>query len=187
MDWLSRIRSRFPAPFEPFSDATGQRNSSVLIALGINLQSGQADILLTKRTRWVESHKGEVSFPGGFWEAGDASLMHTALRESQEEIGTDPKHIEVLGTLAPVQTHQGVTIYPWVGKLTLPYLFTPNPTEVEKILYLPLQMLLERGLEPVTVQVGQLGVKSEGIYVGEELVWGATARILGSLRDRLLG
>ncbi len=160
--------------------------SSVLILLVAENNSPEPQILLTKRTMLVESHKGEVSFPGGFWESTDATLVDTALREAEEEIGSDSKDIKLLGALSPVTTHQGVTILPVVGSLTGPYPFQPNPAEVEKLLYLPLAQLLHEGITPVDVRVGKLVVASEGIYLGVELIWGATAKILRELRDLLL-
>jgi 8-oxo-dGTP pyrophosphatase MutT (NUDIX family) len=116
-------------------------------------------------------------------EDGDRDLLRTALRESAEEIGTEEGDIEVLGPLPPVLTRGDVIIYPWVGRIQLPYLFKLNEHEVERILYLPLSRLLEEGVQPVEVDIGMLRVKSIGIRVDNELVWGATAKIL----DQLVG
>jgi 8-oxo-dGTP pyrophosphatase MutT (NUDIX family) len=174
----------------PLSRAPVQRSaeslSSVLLLLVKERTSQEAHILLTKRTMLVENHKGEISFPGGYWEATDASLVDTALREANEEIGSDSKDIQLLGALSSVTTHQGVKILPVVGSLDTPYAFQPNPAEVERLLYLPLTQLLDEGIAPVEVRVGDLLVPSEGIYLGVELVWGATAKILRELRELLL-
>lgn len=186
-DWVQRLQQSLPEISVPSPSTVQGAISSVLIALCANETTHQQEILLTKRTMLVDTHKGQVSFPGGFWESHDTSLVATALRESQEEIGTDPAHVSVLGALEAVQTHQGVWIYPWVGHLQqTPYPFRVNAAEVERILYLPLETLMKEGLKPVSVRVGEVDVKSYGIYVDGELVWGATARILGMLRDRLL-
>ncbi len=186
-DWVQRLQQSLPEISVPSPSSLQGAISSVLIALSWNETNRQQEILLTKRTMLVDSHKGQVSFPGGFWESHDASLVATALRESQEEIGTDPAHVSVLGALEAVQTPMGVWIYPWVGHLQKsPYPFRVNAAEVEKILYLPLETLLEAGLKPVKVQFEDIQVESLGIHVDGELVWGATARILGQLRDRLL-
>lgn len=186
MSWISRIRQSLPPIGVPSPETFADGISSVLIAVGFNRATQREDILLTKRTMLVESHKGQVSFPGGFWEAHDASLVQTALRECQEEIGTQPEHIQVVGGLPPVQTHQGVYIYPWVGLMDFPYPFALSAAEVEKVIFLPVQSLLDDGLKPVTVKVGEIRVVSEGIYAENELVWGATARILDQLRRCLL-
>lgn len=187
MDWTQKIRTSFAGAPLASPDALGQRNSSVLVTVGIHEDTGLAEILLTKRTMLVDSHKGEISLPGGHWEDHDESLMHTALRECEEEIGIRPTDVEILGALEPVQTHQRVSIYPWVGKINLPYLFNPNPAEVDRILALPLVQLLEEGLKPVSVRVGAINVQSEGLFFQGELVWGATARILAMFREKLVG
>lgn len=174
-----------PLSFAPVPQSA-KSLSSVLILLVAENSSPDAQILLTKRTMLLENHKGEISFPGGYWEATDETLVDTALREAKEEIGSDSKDIKLLGALSPVTTHQGVEILPIVGSLVGPYPFRPNPAEVEKLLYLPLTQLLDQGLAPVEVRVGNLVVVSEGIHLGADLVWGATAKILQELRGLLL-
>ncbi len=151
--------------------------------IGFSRDTGRDEILLTKRTMLVETHKGQISFPGGMREGHDLTLLDTALRESAEEIGTLASDIEVLGPLPPVLTRGDVVIYPWVGRLGFPYSFKINQHEVEKVLYLPLVRLIEEGLAPVEVEIGPMKVKSIGITVDKELVWGATAKILDQLRD----
>jgi 8-oxo-dGTP pyrophosphatase MutT (NUDIX family) len=160
--------------------------SSVVVLLGWNRETEGVEIVLTKRTQLVETHKGQVSFPGGYWESHDKHVLETALRETDEEIGAKSSDIEVIGALEPVITRGEVLIYPWVGVLQLPYPFSPNPGEVERLMFLPLIELISEGLQPVEVEMGALKVKSTGITVGGELVWGATARMLEQLRALLL-
>jgi 8-oxo-dGTP pyrophosphatase MutT (NUDIX family) len=185
--WTQKIQKTLPplATASPHSFSGGL--SSVLLLVGIEKRTRREEILLTKRTMYVESHKGQVSLPGGFWEKKDATLVETALRESREEIGARSEDIQLLGALEPVSTHLGVRMFPIVGSLNLPYPFKLNPAEVERVLFLPLQSLLDQGLKPVTVDVDGIPVKSEGIEVDGELVWGATARILHQLRQCLIG
>jgi 8-oxo-dGTP pyrophosphatase MutT (NUDIX family) len=186
MDWFTLLRQSLSPVALPKPESFSGGLSSVLIAVGKNRATQQEEILLTKRTMLVESHKGQVSFPGGFWETHDPSLLDTALRESHEEIGANPSDVQILGGLAPVLTHQGVTIVPYVGRLDFPYPFLLNPAEVEKVLFLPLSQLMEDGLKTVSISVGSARVMSLGIQVDGELVWGATARMLGQLRESLL-
>lgn len=160
--------------------------SSVLIPIGRNRQANRDEILLTKRTLTVDTHKGHVSFPGGLGDTKDRDLIHTALRESEEEIGVRPEDIEVIGGLAPVSTRDSIVIYPWIGRMTFPYAFKINPQEVDRLIYLPVSELLERGLKSVEVKVGAINVKSIGLHVDGELVWGATARMLEQLRECFL-
>ena len=157
--------------------------SSVLILLGRNQEGDRDEILLTKRTDSVETHKGQVSFPGGYWETHDSNLLQTALRESFEDIGTLIEHIEVLGALEPVHTRGDILIQPWVGRLDFPYPFALSTSEVAKLLFLPLDRLLQEGLSKVEIDVG-CGhfIQGPGIYVDGELVWGATARMLEMLK-----
>lgn len=147
---------------------------------------GREAVLLTKRTLQVESHKGEVSLPGGYWESRDETLLATALRECQEEVGVPPQGVEILGPLPPVITSFSVLIQPWVGCLPSPLELTPNPSEVERVLWLPVPRLVEEGLTERLVQVRGLTVQTPAIVVGSEVVWGATGRILGLLRELLV-
>jgi 8-oxo-dGTP pyrophosphatase MutT (NUDIX family) len=174
------------APPIPENIPKGDRSiSSVLIPIGWNRETEREEIVLTKRTQWVETHKGQISFPGGFWEACDRNLLDTALRESEEEIGTKASDVEILGTLEPVLTRGNILIHPWVSKIELPYSFTVNSAEVAQLLYLPFETLIAEGLKPVDVNVGEYTVASIGISVDGELVWGATARLLEQLVERL--
>ncbi len=166
------------------SDRTGL--SAVLVPMAFNAEKHRHEILLTKRSQLVETHKGQVSFPGGFLEDHDQSLVHAATREAHEEIGLRPDAVTILGALNPVQTRFSVTIYPWVGRFELPYDFRPSETEVEKILALSVADLLEQGLKETIVDIGGFKVASPGIHVDGELVWGATAKILEELRAFLL-
>ncbi len=185
-DWIAHLRRSLRPAQGPVPKSFSGSLSSVLIAIGRHSGTHRDEILLTKRTMLLETHKGQVSFPGGFWEEVDGSLVETALRESHEEIGANPSDVKILGELEPVLTHQGVTIVPFVGQLNFPYPFLLNPAEVERVLFLPVAKLLEEGLKTVTVPVGEARVVSQGIEVDGELVWGATARLLHQLRETLL-
>jgi len=161
--------------------------SAVLVPIAYNSDRRRHEILLTKRSMLVETHKGQISFPGGRLDAGDLSLLHAATREAHEEIGLHPDSVKILGALSPVSTRFSMTIYPWVGRLDTPYAFRINPHEVEKIIILPVEQLLTEGLQEATVELGAgIKVKSTAIWTENELVWGATAKILEDLRTFLL-
>lgn len=189
MDWISRLKgslekSHADAPVVNGGDPAAEdtRVSSVLLCLG--QQKGNWEIILTKRTQYVQTHKGQVSFPGGIQEAHDATLLDTALRETEEEIGIRKGDLQVLGALPPVDTIGKVRIYPWVAHLPLPYPFRLSFDEVDRLLFLPVNDLLINGIVPVKVRVDSYDVKSEGIYCEGELVWGATAKILKDFRQK---
>jgi len=183
VDWIHRLKDSLGKTHSvPTSESA--RISSVLMCLGE--KDGVWQIVLTKRTKLVQTHKGQVSFPGGIQEPHDATLLHTALRESEEEIGIHREHAQVMGVLPPVDTIGRVRILPWVATLMLPYPFRLSTDEVEKVIFLPVQELNEKGLQTVRVRVDGIDVKSEGIYADGELVWGATAKILSDFRAKAL-
>mgnify|MGYP000656226833 CR=1 FL=1 len=164
-----------------------QATCAVLLPIGSNSKTQQLDLIMTKRTDRVMTHKKQISFPGGYREEEDASLMQTALRESLEEIGLSANDVEVLGRLPEVTTHTtGILIYPFVGLFALPYEFKTSEDEVEKILYVPLDRIVEEGLPELTVEIEGYRIKSLGITHEDDLIWGASARMLEDLRKALL-
>lgn len=184
---LKNLQLPNPSPIQPVNISTAARKvSSVVIILGWNEINEQHEILLTKRTQLVETHKGQISFPGGFYQDGDGELLNTALRELEEECGANRGDLEVIGSMNPVETRNQVMIYPWVASMKFPYSFRVNPHEVERLLYLPVNELIEVGLKTTDVSIGTFTVKSPGIYVDNELVWGATAKMLETLREYLI-
>lgn len=191
MGWGENLRRKLASEVAPeaASEATpGAQaiDSSVLAAVGWESKSESNQIILMKRTMTVGFHKGQISFPGGIREQADRTLLETALREADEEIGLKPSDVETLGSLDPVITRNNVIIYPWVGRLSLPYEFRLNPAEVDRLLFLPLDKLLTEGLKEVEVPVRGFKVTSIAIEVDGELIWGATARILEQLRQACL-
>lgn len=168
------------------SASHGVSKTAVLALLVGNAHPRDAQILLMKRTQFVETHKGQICFPGGFHEAEDGDLLITALRETEEEIGVLRKDVQIVGPLPSVLTRNAVGIHPWVGLSPGPLKFVLSTREVDRVFYLPVQKLLEQGLEQVRVDVGAAKVFSLGMEHEGELIWGATARILSHLRDALL-
>ncbi|NBX68080.1 MAG: CoA pyrophosphatase [Proteobacteria bacterium] len=184
-EWEKRLRERLK-PVEAVLPELGTKIlASVLVPIGARREAAQHEILLTKRSERVETHKGQVSFPGGLFEPCDRHLLQTALRETYEEVGIHESRVEILGSLAPVQTLQDVEIYPWVAKVDFPEKFEINPDEVEKTIFLPLEKLLTDGLKPVQVSVKEekvsFTVTSLGVVCDNELIWGASAKILEQL------
>ena len=184
MSWDEDLRQHLRVELEP--DAQPEAQSSVLALIGQEKQSGKEQILLMKRTMTVETHKGQLCFPGGYREKHDKDLLATALRETEEEIGVAPGDITVLGRLKPVYTRNEVLITPWVGRLDFPYPFKLNDAEVERLIFLPVDRLVGEGLKPVTANVGVVRVSSIGMTIDGDLLWGATARMLEELRQYLL-
>ncbi len=170
----------------PFDEApVSGRAAAVLVPIGWNAATHRDEILLTKRTHLVQTHKGQVSFPGGMWETGDVDLRATALREAHEEVGLPVAEVDVVGRLPLVLARGALPIVPWVGIIRLPVQMALNEAEVAAALWLPLDRLMEEGLKPTNVLFGATLVVSIGIEVEGEMVWGATAKILESLREVL--
>jgi 8-oxo-dGTP pyrophosphatase MutT (NUDIX family) len=143
-------------------------------------------VLFTQRTTQLKAHSGQVSFPGGRAEPGDASPEFTALRESQEEIGLAPERVEILARLPDYHTRTGFRVTPIVGLLTPPLELAPDPREVAEVFEVPLAFLLDPGnhLRRTREFKGQ----TVGFYemnFGERTIWGATAGMLVNLYRHL--
>jgi hypothetical protein len=133
----------------------------------------------------VEYHKGEISLPGGGRDPEDESLLESALRETEEEIGVQRDHIEIFGQLDDVVTRSNFAMTPFVGAITEPgiYPFVIANIEMEMLLEIPVPHLLsETGWEFMTTPIGQM----RSYRFGEHLVFGATARVITQLVDMVL-
>jgi 8-oxo-dGTP pyrophosphatase MutT (NUDIX family) len=151
------------------------RASAVLVPLFYN--QGQYHILFTERSDDVVFHKGQVCFPGGTREPSDSSLLQTALRESQEEIGLEARDIEVLGELDDILTlTSNYVISPFVAFVPHPYPFKADGREIREIFTVPLAFLMD--------EANFKQDSYEYVYDGH-IIWGATARILKQLIDLL--
>jgi 8-oxo-dGTP pyrophosphatase MutT (NUDIX family) len=142
-------------------------------------------LVFTERRSDLRSHAGEISFPGGRRDPPDEPLATTALREAEEEIGLGPASVEVMGALPPVGTFvTGYNVHPFVGLIDEDVPLQPNPTEVAAILMLRLDELRSGFGMRRLIRRG-LPIRTPTYVVGDHLIWGATARILGELLERL--
>ncbi len=131
------------SPRRSVLEGTGTRPSAVLAALYDDVD-GLATVVLTRRSAHLRSHRGEVSFPGGGAEPGDADLVATAVREAHEEVSLDPAAVEIIGEIDHLQTVTSRSyIVPFVGALTGRPELAPNPAEVAAILHVTLAELLD--------------------------------------------
>ena len=136
-------------------------------------------ILLNKRSDTVDHHRGEVSFPGGRRDESDASLLHTALRETHEEIGVRPEDVEVLGKLAEVATISRYAVSAFAGAIPEAYRFTPSRAEVAEIIELPAGPLIDGAFDRnETRLVDDRPVRWPSYAYDGHVIWGATARVL---------
>jgi 8-oxo-dGTP pyrophosphatase MutT (NUDIX family) len=144
-------------------------------------------LVFTERRADLRRHAGEISFPGGRKDDGDADLAATALREAQEEIGLDPSRVELGDELPTTGTFvTGFRIHPFVGYIPHPgeLGLEPNPTEVETVLTFSLDVFRE-GYEMRRLIRRGIPFHTPTYEVDGHLIWGATARILGDLLNRL--
>jgi 8-oxo-dGTP pyrophosphatase MutT (NUDIX family) len=166
-------------------EVRGDTDAAVLLALfGWPERPG---LIFTERRADLRRHAGEVSFPGGRQDPGDADLAATALREAQEEIALDPAAVEMVGALPPVSTFvTGYRIQPFVGLIAEPEELSlqPNPTEVETVLAFTLDRLRE-GYEMRRLIRRGTAIHTPTYEVDGQMIWGATARILGDFLRRL--
>jgi 8-oxo-dGTP pyrophosphatase MutT (NUDIX family) len=160
-------------------DAPGTLDAAVLVLLYHD--AGREQVLLTVRTDKVEHHKGQISFPGGGRHGADEDLETTALRETWEEVGVHPDHVEIIGRLDEMVTISNFRVRPYVGVLTkVPYEFVPQEFEVAQVLEVPVRHLLDpanKVHEPRTLPNGAI-VGMPAYWYGEHRIWGATARML---------
>jgi 8-oxo-dGTP pyrophosphatase MutT (NUDIX family) len=174
-----------PRPRPTFEAADGTSRPAAVLVLLFPGEDGEARILLTERTDRGGHHSGEVSFPGGRAEAGDADLTATALREAAEEVGLDPGQagVRVLGTL-PVQwiPVSNFTVTPVLALAERRPAMTPQATEVAAILEVPMRVFLPgAALLPVEREIRGWRVRYSAYPVQGLAVWGMTARVLGGL------
>ena len=163
--------------------APGSTEAAVLLPLYGHPES--PGLVFTERRADLRRHAGEISFPGVRQDSPGEDLLATALREAHEEIGLDPAQVEVIGALAPVGTFvTGYKVHPFVGLISHGMRFRPNPAEVATVLEFGLDELREGFAMRRLVRRG-IPIKTPTYVVDEHLIWGATARILTQLLERL--
>ncbi len=162
-------------------DAPGTKDAAVLVPL----YREPLTAVFTERRGDLRRHAGEISFPGGRQDHADEDLRSTALREAEEEIGLDPAGVELVGALPPVGTFvTGYRVFPFVGLIEPGQTWRPQATEVAKVLEFSLEDLV-RGHEMQRLIRKGVPIKTPTYTVDGHLVWGATARIVQELLERL--
>lgn len=159
--------------------------SSVLVP--IYRRGDEPHILFTKRTSHLRSHPGQISFPGGKYDSEDETLLETALREAEEEIGLRREDVEILGELDDMITSTQYKITPFVCTFPYPYNFRVNTEEIAEILEVPVRALADPAIREERFHnfLDKYNVKVYYYHIGPDPVWGATARIVKNLLDLL--
>ena len=161
----------------------GRTKAGVLLPL--YLEDGVVHAVFTRRREDLRRHPGEISFPGGRYDEGEANLEATALREAHEEIGLPPDAVEIVGALTPTPTMvTGYAVYPFVGVIEAGLEWTLSAREVAEVLELSISDL-RAGYDRRRLLRRGVPIRTDTYLVGDNLIWGATARILGDLLGRL--
>jgi 8-oxo-dGTP pyrophosphatase MutT (NUDIX family) len=161
----------------------GRTDAAVLVPM--YLAAEEIHLVFTKRHDELRRHGGEISFPGGRREESESDLRETALREAHEEIGLEPDAVEIVGALQPTPTiATGYAVYPFVGLIDPGRSWIPRAGEVAAVLELTLAELIAGYGRRRLVRRG-VPIRTDTYVVGDHLIWGATARILADLIDRL--
>jgi 8-oxo-dGTP pyrophosphatase MutT (NUDIX family) len=189
------LRQALSRPAGPSSDfdlnpaiqpplGTSLRPAAVLLPVWLRPEG--AVLILTKRSSHLKHHPGQIAFPGGKVDAGDAGPEAAALRESREEIGLDPARVTILGTLPLHQTVTGFSITPFIGLIQGDFTPVPEAGEVEEVFTVPLSHVLDPAMFSVQRRrwMGEWR-RYYAVPYGPYYIWGATARILRGLADRM--
>ncbi len=161
-----------------FEAKAKQAQAAVLIAI-TNEQDPK--VLLTRRSILMNSHAGEVSFPGGKRDPSDTSNIVVALREAQEETALNPFDVQLIGDLPMQKSKNGLTVKPIVGLIPPHIELQPQPTEIDRIFFASLKSLMDAPTIPYEVQYAQQKLYFPSMQVEDEVVWGLTVRMLVSL------
>jgi len=179
-------------PSQPWPAPYGRVPAAVLVPLFE--EDGEARVILTRRSDQLRTHTGEVSFPGGRLDPGEAP-MAAALREAAEELGLVPATVEILGQLPPLATVSSrSSITPFVGALPGRPVLHPNPAEVDLAFDVSLAGLAAEGVHreerwhrPELREGPELAHRAVHFFeLDEDVVWGATARILHQFLELVL-
>ncbi len=177
------LKKRLAQREKRYINDTSRVPSAVLIPL--YERQGRYYIVFIRRTENVKDHKGQISFPGGARDINDRTLLHTAVRESREEIGLRMKDIEIIGELDDeITTTSNYIVTPFVAIIPWPYRFKKNKDEVAEMIQVPIEALLEKGRlkEGNEISNGR-PIESYTYNYRGKVIWGATARILKKLLD----
>jgi 8-oxo-dGTP pyrophosphatase MutT (NUDIX family) len=164
-------------------DVHGRIDAAVLVPLYVS--GGTLHAVFTRRREDLRRHPGEISFPGGRQDDDETDLRLTALREAEEEIGLPASAVELVGALQPTPTiATNYAVYPFVGLIEPGRAWQPSANEVAEVMEVPLSTL-RAGYERRRLLRRGVPFRTDVYVVGEDVIWGATARMVGDLLDRL--
>ena len=179
---LERLRTKLAETKPPPRDLLADNRKAAAVLIPILERAGELHVVYIRRSDEVESHRGQVAFPGGRVDPDDATLLDTALREAHEEVAIPPHAVEVLGAFPVANTlTSGIIVAPFAGVISASTPMRPSPAEVAEIFEVPLAALRDprfRGdyhWSPEGRHTG--GAKYPAILYGGQTIWGLTLRI----------
>lgn len=181
--WILNLRQRLASPPPQRLKASEARTAAVLVPLFVD--AGQLWTVLTKRSETLPHHRGQIAFPGGANEIGEEAWQ-AALRETEEEIGIEPRKVLRLGELDELETPTGFRIVPCVGVIPTGIETVVNEEEIAEVFTVPLLAFADvRMAEDRAVTIDGVETMIKIYHVAGRQVWGLTARIIQSLLWRL--
>lgn len=195
------LRARFAQPpvwtpeveREPQFSNRAPAQAAVLVPIVMRgHNAGEPTVLLTQRTAHLSTHSGQIAFPGGKVDAEDANAQATALREAHEEVGLDPRHVQVIGELPLYVTGSSFWVTPVIGLVSPDFELQPNPDEVDDVFEVPLAFLMNpahhrqhsmawQGAQRqwFSMPYQETRIRADGQQeLVERYIWGATAAML---------
>jgi len=188
-DALARVFDRGMAASSDFDLNPGSvmPEGRVLRAAGVLVGVLDGRVILTKRSSRLKHHPGQIAFPGGKVDPGDTGPEAAALRETQEEIGLSPLQVQVLGHLPLHETITGFAVTPVLAHVTGPFTPISEPGEVDEVFTVPLSYLADPSSYRIEGRVWRGEWRRYyAVPYGPYYIWGATARILRGLAERLI-
>jgi 8-oxo-dGTP pyrophosphatase MutT (NUDIX family) len=194
-DLVSSVRSALGGGGNPSSDfdlnpdfkfKPGRVLRQAGVLAPVILHNGVPELILTKRSSALKHHPGQIAFPGGKLDEGDADVIAASLREAHEEIGLPTDLVEVLGTLPTHETVTGFQVTPVIGLVRKEFEVVPEAGEVAEVFRVPLSYVLDAKNFSIQSRRWQGQVRSYfAVPYGPYYIWGATARMLRAWSDKM--
>ncbi|MCK6261825.1 CoA pyrophosphatase [Vibrio sp. ZSDE26] len=161
------------------------RKASVLVGF-IERPQGLS-VVLTKRAKHLKHHPGQISFPGGKYEESDPSLLYTAIRETQEEVGISPEHIDIFGQMPELITVSHFSVTPVLAFISPSYSMSIDRNEVDEAFEIPVSFMLDKKqLHSHLFTINQNSHRVFALPYKNHFIWGMTAQIIQAMQQHIM-